>query len=158
MSGIESSTAATGVELAWDVGRQNLAAQRELFTSLDNKAQAMIVLLTAALGAYVVAAKAVYERVAGGVGLVAAITLVVAAYTSSRFADAPGAAVFACYADYPSTDMKRYFIHAVLHAVRANEEQLRRRALLLNSAFVIVAVLGLVVVVVRASGIDHRGI
>lgn len=118
----------------------------------------MIVLLTAALGGYVVAAKTLYERVAGGAGLVLAIALVAAAYASSRFADAPAVSRFVSYAGYTGTEMKRNFIQAVLDAITANRRELRRRAILLNSAFVIVALLGLAVVVVRASGIDSRGL
>ncbi len=155
---VATSTAPRGIDLAWEVARDKLAVQHDLFKALDNKAQAMIVLLTAALGGYLVAAKAVYERVAGGVGLVVAIALVAAAYATSRFADAPGVGVFVAYAGYPPSEMKRYFIEAVLDAIRANQRQLRRRARLLNSGFVIVALLALAVVVLRASGVERQGL
>ena len=147
-----------GIDLAWDVARENLAMQHDLFKALDNKAQAMIALLTAALGGYVVAAKTPYERVGGGAGLLVAMALVVVAYSTSRFADAPYAATFDRYAGYPASVMKTDFIHAVLDAIDANETQLRLHTRLVNTAFLIIAVLGVAVVVLRAFGIDQRGL
>jgi hypothetical protein len=153
-----ATRAPTGVDLAWDVARQNLLTQRDQFKTLDTKAEAVVVLLSAALGGYAVVARALYERLVGGVGLVAAIALVVVGYARARFADAPRVAQFASRASYPPADMKLYFLQAVLDAIHANEKQLRWRSIMINSGLVIVAMLGLGVIVVRAFAIDSRGL
>lgn len=154
----QSWSAPPGIDLAWDVARQKLTTQRDQFKALDTKAEALIVLLSAGLGAYVAVAKTVYERVVGGAGLISAIALVIVAYTLVRFADAPSASVFADYSGYPPSQMKLFFINAVLDAIGANRQRLRWRALLTNSALSITAALGLAVVIIRASGIDNRGL